>query len=350
MDRKRMEALTDRIAGQLRQLENNRKDGCKYDIVSMEQWEWPQGVALFALYLYYGITADGTLLEYLTDWFHRQMRKGLPEVNVNTTAPMLTMACLYESTGDEIYRGCLEHWCTEVMCHIPRTEEGGIQHTTSDVTNDGQLWDDTLYMAVLFLARWGMITGNETLIRETVRQFLVHVKYLLDRKTGLFYHGWSFRRRDHFAGALWARGNSWYTAGLTDYLAMTEINKDVRDYLETVLEGQVRALQKCQDKSGLWHTLLNDADSYLETSASSAFAYGILKAVRTGILDKKYEETGMRAAEGVLGQISDDGIVHGVSWGTPVFDTLEEYRQVERRIMPYGQSMALLMLTEILRR
>ena len=114
----------------------------------------------------------------------------------------------------------------------------------------------------------------------------------------------------------------------------------------TTLNEQVKALAACQDASGLWHTLLDDPDSYLETSASCAFAYGILKAVRMGYLDASLEEVGLRAVEGVLGQIRLDGTVEGVSYGTPVFADKEAYKTIPICPMPYGQSMALMMLVE----
>ena len=43
---------------------------------------------------------------------------------------------------------------------------------------------------------------------------MLHIKYLSDRKTGLWFHGWTFAGRYHFAGALWARGNSWVTIAI----------------------------------------------------------------------------------------------------------------------------------------
>ena len=62
----------------------------------------------------------------------------------------------------------------------------------------------------------------------------------------------------------------------------------MKKFLLTTLLRQAQALEKSQELTeksggaGLWHTLLDDKDSYLETSASCAFAYGILKAVRKG--------------------------------------------------------------------
>lgn len=335
------------------QMQNLKDDGtgqkCKYNIVSMEEWEWPQGVALFAMFQYYELTQDEKMLEYLKGWYDRNLERGLPEVNVNTTCPMLGMTYLYEITGNETYLPYLKDWCRTVMEKLPRTEESGIQHVTSDFPFDGQLWDDTLYMTVLFLARMGVLLKEDSLIQESIRQFLVHIKYLSDTKTGLFFHGWNFHGCHNFADALWGRGNSWYTAGLVDYLSIVSVGEGVEWFLLSTLERQVRALSSMQDQSGLWHTILDHSDTYLETSASSGFAYGILKAVRKGLLPEVYESVGMKAVQGVLEKIDEEGTVLGVSRGTPVFPTVEEYNQVETCAMPYGQSMALLMLTEAMR-
>lgn len=152
--------------------------------------------------------------------------------------------------------------------------------------------------------------------------------------------------RHNFANALWGRGNSWYTAGIVDYLEIVTLPKSVERYLLEALKSQVDALIKIQDKSGLWHTILDDNTSYLETSASAAFAYGILKAIRKGYLPKEYEQYGLSAYEGVKNQIDKNGIVGGVSYGTPVFYTIEEYKNIEICPMPYGQSMAIILLIE----
>ena len=44
--------------------------------------------------------------------------------------------------------------------------------------------------------------------------------------------------------------------------------------------------------------------------------------------------------------IQEDGAVDGVSYGTPVFERLEDYKKIEVCPMPYGQSMALMLLAE----
>lgn len=322
---------------------------CPIGIISMDNWEWPQGVALFAMYQYYLETKEKDVFDYLVDWYDKQIEKGLPYKNVNTICPMLTLTYIYEDTKNPKYLPLLKEWVDYALEEMPRTKENGIQHVVSGIINEGQLWDDTLYMTVLFIARMGIISKQDRYIQESISQFLIHIKYLVDVKTGLFYHGWTFLENHNFAKALWGRGNSWYTAGLVDYLEIAQLEPGIKDFLISTLETQVSKLVELQDSSGLWHTILDDPSSYLETSASCGFAYGILKAIRKGYIDDKFYEIGQKALVGVIEQINNEGIVDGVSYGTPVFNSIEEYKNIPICPMPYGQSMALLLLVEAMK-
>lgn len=97
----------------------------------------------------------------------------------------------------------------------------------------------------------------------------------------------------------------------------------------------------------MWHTLVDDADSYVETSATCGFAYGILKAVKDGLADRSCLDTALRAAAPVLNYISEDGVVNQVSYGTPMGRVSKDfYKEIELRPMPYGQALAILFLME----
>ena len=316
----------------------------------MDDWDWFQGVALFGLYQYAKETGDEKAKRYIADWFDGHIRAGLPEKNVNSMCPLLTLSFLYEETGREDYFAILNEWAEFAMNGLPRTIEGGFQHVTIDSQNYMQLWDDTLYMTVLFIGRMGVLTQNDRYVQESIRQFLVHLKYLTDPVTGLFFHGFNFDGMHHYAGALWGRGNAWYTAGLVDYLEMVKLPEGVKMFLISSLSRQAEALERYQDEEGMWHTLINDAEgSYAESSATAGFSYGLLKAARKGYLDGKYKDVALRGFEAIWKRIDENGILTDVSAGTCLMDTLDGYRNIRRNAQPYGQSMALLVMLEALR-
>ena len=265
------------------------------DIRKYRHWEWTQGVGLYGLWRLFEKTRDEKYLDILTAYFDNQMTVGFPALNVNTVTPFLTMSYVGEYLGSEKDLAPCRESAAWIMAHFPRTQEGGFQHMTSDTRNDQELWDDTLFMTVLFLANMGRIEGKREYIEEAQYQFLLHAKYLADRETGLWYHGWTFNGRHNFAKAFWGRGNCWITIAIPEFLGMVDCAPAVRRTLTELLRAQADSLVKYQDESGMWHTVIDDKDSYVETSASCGFAYGILRGVHAGLLDSKYAEAAMKA-------------------------------------------------------
>ncbi|MDE1547589.1 glycoside hydrolase family 88/105 protein [Jeotgalibaca caeni] len=325
-------------------------DGLKVDDKSWTVWNWPQGVGLYGIFKYWKTTNDEKALKIVTDWFEQRLLEGAPPKNVNTMAPLLTMAFLYEEFGDQRFVPYLEQWADWVMYDMPRTNDDGLQHMTYGPENKNQLWDDTLMMTVLPLAKIGMMFNRPEYIEEAKKQFLIHIKYLADKKTGLWYHGWTFEENHNYAEALWARGNCWITIAIPEIIEILELKEGdfFREFLVDTLNSQVRALASMQDESGLWHTLLDDPNSYLESSATAGFAYGILKSIHKRYIGKEYEEVAEKAILGLLNEIDETGTVQKVSIGTGMGDTLDFYREIGITAMPYGQSLTVLAFAELL--
>lgn len=331
-------------------LENMRK---KHEHISEEElkkyqhWEWTQGVGLYGLWKLFAATGKEEYLELLKKFYDSQMKVGFPPLNVNTMAPYLTMSLLAEHLGSDTYMEPCRQAAQWIMEEMPRTEEGGIQHQTSDDVNDQEIWDDTLFMTVLFLANMGRILNREDYKQEAEYQFLLHMKYLQDPNTGFWYHGWTFLERNHFAGAFWARGNCWITIAIPELLAMIDCSEPVKRVLQGVLENQVRALAESQAESGMWHTLLDDPDSYEEASATCGFAYGILRGVHTGLLEEKWLAAAKKALEPILELVTEEGVLEQVSYGTPMGRKDKSfYKEIPLKPMPYGQALAILFLVE----
>lgn len=325
-------------------------DGLIVDDKSWNVWNWPQGVGLYGIYKYWSLTNDEKALRIITDWFKARFQEGVPPKNVNTMAPFLTLAFLYEETEDRTYLPYLEDWAEWVMYDMPRTKEDGLQHMTYGPENKDQLWDDTLMMTVLPLAKIGKLLNKPEYLEEAKKQFLIHIKYLSDRKTGLWFHGWTFEGNHNYAEALWGRGNCWITIAIPEIIEILELKEGdfLREFLIDTLNRQVEALAKYQDESGLWHTLINDNNSYLEASATAGFAYGILKSVHKRYINQDYKDVAYKAIQGIIKEINEDGAVQKVSVGTGMGDTLDFYREIKITTMPYGQSLAVLCLSEFL--
>ncbi|WP_251551567.1 glycoside hydrolase family 88/105 protein [Neobacillus muris] len=325
-------------------------DGLVVDDKSWNVWNWPQGVGLYGIYKFWKLTNSEQAMAIIKEWFDARFEEGVPPKNVNTMAPLLTLAFLYEDTKEQVFVPYLEKWAEWVMHDMPRTKEGGLQHMTYGPENKNQLWDDTLMMTVLPLAKIGRLLNKPEYIEEAKKQFLIHIKYLSDKRTGLWFHGWTFEENHNFAEALWARGNCWITIAIPEIIEILDLKAGdfFRDFLIETLNRQVESLAKYQHESGLWHTLVNDPASYLEASATAGFAYGILKSVHKRYISGDYEKVAYKAIRGLLNEISEDGTVKKVSVGTGMGDTLQFYKDIKITAMPYGQSLTILCLSEFL--
>lgn len=331
----------------LENMKNNSLAGD--DIRKYQFWEWTQGVGLYGFWKLFQQTGEQSYLEVLYKYYDRQMGIGFPAKNVNTVTPLLAMSFVAEYAKKSDYMEVCIEWAEWIMHSFPRTEEGGLQHITSDTLNQGELWDDTLFMTVLFLANMGRIHKRQDYIDEAIYQFLLHIKYLADKKTGMWFHGYSFVEKNNFAEALWGRGNCWITSAIPELLSIIECSGAERRFLVNTLNRQVEALKNYQNENGMWHTLVDDSTSYIESSATCGFAYGILKAVRMGLVEESYKECALKAVEPILQFINAEGVVEQVSYGTPMGRiTKDFYKQIEIKSMPYGQALAILFLLEVI--
>ncbi|KAG6810557.1 hypothetical protein H0H92_011342 [Tricholoma furcatifolium] len=111
--------------------------------------------------------------------------------------------------GGEDYAGAALDQLNFLEFDVPRTSDGAISHRVSEV----QLWSDFVYMVPPFLAYYGMITSNRTLLLEAYNQISLYRNYLLDPSANnLWKHvllGTSGNDEGH-----WSTGNGWAAAGM----------------------------------------------------------------------------------------------------------------------------------------
>ena len=353
--RERIERLTDNlinITDETGEYLLRLEDGRVIDTKGWAGWEWTHGIGLYGLLKYWELTGSEKALTIIHEWFEARLAEGTPTKNINTVAPFLTLASLYEHEPNPTWVPLMERWADWVMYEMPRTREGGLQHIVYNSVNDQQMWDDTLMMSVLPLAKIGLVLNKPDYVEEAKFQFLNHIQYLSDRETGLWFHGWTFDGNHNFAKALWARGNSWITIAIPEFVDMLNFKESdpICRHLLSTLRCQAEALKDYQDEeTGLWHTLINDRSSYLEASATAGFAYGLLKGVRKRYLSTSFEPIAEKAIRGVINNINKEGELLQVSFGTAMGNDLDFYRKIALTSMPYGQAMAMFCLSEYLR-
>jgi unsaturated rhamnogalacturonyl hydrolase len=97
------------------------EDGRVIDTKGWNDWEWTHGVGLYGIWQYYELTGDEDCLRIIEDWFRNRFEAGGTTKNINTMAVFLTLAYVYERTGNQTYRPWLESWAEWAYHDLERT-------------------------------------------------------------------------------------------------------------------------------------------------------------------------------------------------------------------------------------
>ncbi len=309
-------------------------------------WDWPGGVAFYGVCEAYAATGKMEYLDRVKAWVDENMEDGLPKLSVNGVSVGHSLLTLYEATKEERYIETAQEMAEFLTHDAPRFGDGIFQHTVNSETYNfpEQAWVDTMFMAGYFLLRIGKLLGRDDYFNDGLRQYHGHENVLQDSRTNLYYHGWDNIAGNHMSGVHWARGNSWAALTMTRALDIVPVDLPNFMIIEGSLRDQLSALARLQDESsGLWHTILDDPTSPLETSGSAGIAAALLAK---GRLYNKYTQ---RSIDGILARIAEDGTVTGVSAGTAVMQNADGYKGVpDKRIQGWGQGLTLAFLADVL--
>ena len=311
-------------------------------------WDWSIGVGFCGLWQAYDHLRKNEYAISMKKWIDERLdRNGIGSICVNTNALLLSVLRLRELRDEEKYEPLCQAFDSYLMRQAPRTPSGTVAHTVIQQAYDGEVWADTLFMSMVYLAKRGMLLNDDGRWQEAVNQLALHMKLLADRQTGLFYHGWDDVSKQPL-GVKWGRGNAWIIVSAIEILETVPSDIPEKTAIVQALHAQIDALAILQDESGLWRTVLDRSDTYLESSVTAGVAYGILKGIRLGMIDERYRTVADKAVLGLTRQIDDQGNVLKGSTGTPIKADAMEYNLIPYRVTPFTQGLAMMALSEYL--
>ncbi|MFX3635644.1 MAG: glycoside hydrolase family 105 protein [Candidatus Pristimantibacillus sp.] len=316
--------------------------------MDLHHWDWVPGVGVISILSYYENTQRKDILDNLVKWARQNIQKSEQSKVINSMAPFAIFPALYEHTQDPLFLERAEQIGQWMLTEAPRTREGAFEHTvTENVSFPEQVWADTIFMAVLFLARLARLNGNMSYASEAINQLGLHLKLLEDKETGVLFHGWNSIAQDHMSAARWTRANAWIAVGtpmiVQELEGLATVSMPILDRYKAMMHGLIRF----QQTNGLWATVMDRPDFYSEISGSAGIACGILKAVRHGLLDISCQSSALQALEGIITRVLPSGEVTGVSGGTPVMPSIEAYNDIPCHPTLYGQGLVLMLLSEL---
>ena len=320
---------------------NHRADGA----INFETWQWQQGVALFGLMKAHETLGEEHYLNFVQEWVDHhlalQEKDGRVAMSINTTAPALAVACLNDLRPHPKYTAICNEFAQWCITSAPRLPDGTFEHTCPAASFTQQAWADTLFMGCIFLAKWGKKTGQQHLVAEASKQFLQHYKHLSDPATGLIYHGYDDLQKKNI-GVIWGRGNGWFSVASAELLKILSPSDEGWDQILDNLKKHSTGVLSTQDASGAWHTVMTSPETYLESSATAAFAYGFAHAKTFGFSTPEIELCREKALAFLIAAIDERGRLIRASGGTPIWPDTAAYNAIPYAFTPFAQGLAML--------
>lgn len=311
-------------------------------------WGFGEGIALRGL-----LAASKTLSDadsykpFVADLLETYVSRAVGSSNEEHVAPGTELLEVYEDTGD-IHLLEAAKRLAALNASFPKNTFGARMHRNDLPGWREQIWVDCMDVDAPFLVQLGNITGDDSYIEQGVAEILGYACALQEESgtehDGLYWHGYESNCGRN--GQLWARGNGWAVMGLVETLKLLPDAHQSRTELTDRLNRLCLALKRVQHSDGLWHTVVTEPETYLESTLAVMVAFALREAFEAGLLDSDlYGDMERNARSAATGCINDRGELTLVSDATPI-GCLKMYATRPCGIFPWGQGPLLLMLAQ----
>lgn len=322
-------------------------------------WFWGDSIGIEGLLDGAELTGNPCYLRFVQGLFAGWLAREAARSTFDYTLPGVALLRVYQQTGERrLLDAALRH--AAYMQDFRQTKQGAYvryenaaielppelprdhpdyRAQTSKAANGGAcVFVDSVHFDGPFFAKAYQVTGEDRFRRLALDNILPQVELLFDEEEDLFHHFWmeNTGRRN---GVLWGRGNGWGLLGLTSMLQFLPPSDPGAGRLVEVLQRLARRLRSLQTPDGGWHTILDDPESYIETSIAAFVADGFATAISGGWLDRDGYMPVVHSAWAFLRQhIQADGRLAGVSYETFPSTRPQHYREMPRdAVVPWGQ-------------
>lgn len=180
---------------------------------------------------------------------------------------------------------------------------------TTGLTRETRWWVDDAWMIGSLQIQAYRATQDVKYADHTATQLAAYLDRLQEAN-GLFHHGPE-------APFYWARGNGWVAAALAETLQSLPPAHPQYARLMAGYQKMMRGLKAKQGSDGLWYQLLDDPQSWSETSGTAMFTYAMIVGIKHGWLDAAdYGAVARRGWLAVCEKLDDQANLREICVGT----------------------------------
>lgn len=261
------------------------------------------------------LTNDQTLLQRLIDRFQPLFGSRdslLPNpIHVDLSVFGSVPFELYMLTKNQKYLDLAKkysdaQWAAPEASHATAN---AVYYYNKGLTWQTRMWVDDMFMITAVQTQAYRATHDEKYIDRTAKEMVLYLDSL-QQPNGLFYHAPD-------VPFFWGRGNGWFAAGMAELLRSLPKNNPDRLRIMKGYKTMMASLLKYQAEDGMWRQLIDDPQSWKETSCTGMFTFAFIKGVKEGWLDSKtYGPAAKKAWLSLITYINKDGDITDVCEGT----------------------------------
>lgn len=199
---------------------------------------------------------------------------------------------------------------------IPRSKEGVFRRHRHFAVDD-------LFMVVPFFARLG---GKYLEDAITQIKGIHDMLYMKEKK--IYSHIW-FTETEKANQIPWSRGNGWAMLAFSELLMFMPEDHPEREFVLNIFRDFTEGILNYQGEKGMWHLVLDEPETFEESSGTGMFITAMARGVKNGWLSRDIVPNLWKAWNRLAEIcIDDDGNVLGICSGAGTYPDRENYRRM----------------------
>ena len=222
----------------------------------------------------------------------------------------VNVAEYYMMSNDPEARATLDYFANAVKNKIPRFPDRTFYRVKT-------MWTDDTYMCLPLMARLGGLTGDESWYDDILTQVRGFCDRLYMDDKNLFSHIF-FVEENKANRVPWCRGNGWVLLALSEVLLNIPETYHGYDEILGVYKKFAKGVLSFRDKElGFWHQVIDNPESFIETSGSAMFITALARGISKGWISAEHKNDVSEAWDSLCENcIDENGNVFGICMGS----------------------------------
>ncbi|KAG8740283.1 hypothetical protein FRC10_004538 [Ceratobasidium sp. 414] len=229
---------------------------------------------------------------------------------------------LYKNAHSDFLATAAKKQLDYLLYTAPRTSTGAISHRATTKA----YWADGVYMGFPFIAAYGAVTQNQTLLQIAYDQCRLYRDALRIPEAGIWAHIFSDSNQSFDDKGLWATGNAWAAKGILNVATIIEKAKvgnmtaqvsDLKAWVGEIVNGTFSRLDSDNLVPNYMDNSGNGQDTFGDAAASAMLAATAFRAATFWPADfSQYIDNANKIKDSIISKIDDLGLL------TPIVDPL----------------------------